>query len=349
MEGTTRLLSVILKKLCEVCQGKHLKVLHEVNKRDAVESPKEGGSVDNATTDVLYLDRSSESSRVLLKVIKVLLSHHDRKLVTYAVLDDGLERTMLLPEATRQLGLEGIPEELSLRTIRQDVQVLRGACVSFQLSPAAQQKRSFKITHAFTSPHLNLTERSYPVTSLQKKYKHLVGLPIEQFAQVKPLILIGADNPHLLTPIEPVRLGPPGGPAAIHTRLGWTLQGPARLVQQTLPGQQCLFTTVSPKTTELMANVQKLWQMDVLLFQSDKVVTRLKEDQEAVEMLEAKTRRVEIEGILRYATPLLRKRQMPLFKATKEAVMPSLRCMEKRLARDPQLAEAYCEEIRKLV
>lgn len=269
--------------------------------------------------------------------------------VTYAMLDDGSEHTMLLPEAASQLGLEGTPEELSLRTIRRDVQVLRGACVSFHLSPAGQQKRSFKITHAFTSPHLYLAERSYPIRSLQKKYKHLVGLPLEQFARVKPLILIGADHPHLLTPIEPVRLGLPGGPAAIHTRLGWTLQGPARLVQQTLSEQQCLFTTVSPQTTELMANVQKLWQMDVLPFRSDKVVTRSKEDQEAVEMLEAKTARVEIKGVLRYATPLLRKRQMPLFQATKEAVMPSLRSTWKRLARDPQLAEAYCEKICKLV
>lgn len=66
-------------------------------------------------------------------------------------------------------------------------------------------------------------------------------------------------------------------------------------------------------------------------------------------MLEVKTTQVEVEGILRYATSLLRKHQIPLFQASKEAVMPSLRSIEKRLARDPQLAEAYCEEICKLV
>lgn len=147
-----------LKKPCEVCQGKHLKVLHEVNKRDTAAPRKEENSVASPTTDVLYLDRPSESPRVLLKVIKVLLSHHDRKLVTYAVLDDGSEHTMPLPEAAKHLGLEGSPEELGLRTIRQDVQVLRGACVSFHLSPAAQPKGTFKVTSAFTSQHLNLAE-----------------------------------------------------------------------------------------------------------------------------------------------------------------------------------------------
>ncbi|KAL7883040.1 hypothetical protein SRHO_G00006980 [Serrasalmus rhombeus] len=39
---------------------------------------------------------------------------------------------------------------------------------------------------------------------------------------------------------------------------------------------------------------------------------------------------------------------MPLFQATQQVVMPSLRSTEKRLARDPQQAEAYCEEISNL-
>lgn len=226
-----------LKKLCEVCQGKHLKILHEVNKRGTSEPPKERTCLASTNAEVLYLDRPSDSTGVLLKVIKVLLSHHHRTLETYAVLDDGSERTMLLPEAAKQLGLEGTPEDLSLWTIRQDVQTLRGACVSFCISPAARPKRSFSVTRAFTAQRLSLAEHSYPITSLQKKYKHLAGLPLQQFDRVKPLILIGADHPHMLAPVEPVRLGLPGGPAAIRTQLGWTLQGPTRLVQHTLSHQ----------------------------------------------------------------------------------------------------------------
>lgn len=221
--------------------------------------------------------------------------------------------------------------------------------MSFRISPAAHPQKGFSITRAFTAQRLSLAEHSYPIGSLQKKYKHLAGLPLQQFDRVKPFILIGADHPHLLAPVEPVRLGPPGGPAAIRIRLGWTLQGPTRCVQQKLSHQQCLFTTVSPQTTELMKNVQRLWQMDVLPFRSDKLVAWSKEDHEAIALLEAKTTRVEVDGVLRYATPLLRKRQAPPFQATEETVMPSLRSTEKRLAKNPQLAEAYCEEICKLV
>lgn len=40
---------------------------------------------------------------------------------------------------------------------------------------------------------------------------------------------------------------------------------------------------------------------------------------------------------------------MPLFRAPKEAVMPSLRSTERRLAKDPARAQAYCAEVQKLV
>ncbi len=318
-----------LKRLCNLCQGKHLRVLHNVNTRPAAEPPKEGSCLVNTSNEVLYLYQPSASTCVLLKVVRVLLRNNDHTLDTYAVLDDGSERTMLPPEAVDQLGLQGRQEDLVLRTIRQMSRTLKGSSVSFCITPLAYPKRSFRITETFTSQRLSLADHSYPISMLKRKYKHLAGLPIKPFEQVKPLVLIDVDHPHLLTPIEPVRLGPPGGPAAIRTRLGWTLQGPAHLIQWTACRQQCLLTSVSPQTTELMKNVEKLWQVDVLPFQSDKSVVRSKQDKEAVELLEAKTRRVDVAGILRYATPLLRKLDMPLFQASKEAVLPGLRSTEK--------------------
>ncbi len=338
-----------LKKLCDVCQGKHLRVLHDVNSHPKAEQPKSESCLVNTSTEVLYLDKPSDHPRVLLKIVRVLLRNKDRTLNTYAILDDGSERTMLLPEAADKLGLHKRPEDLALRTIRQEVQALKGAAVSFNISSPTNPKRTFRIVEAFTSPRLDLADHTYPTASLKRKYSHLTDLPLEPFEHVKPLVLIGADYPHLLTPIEPVRLGPPGGPAAIHTRLGWTLQGPAHLTQWASSAQQCLFTSISPQMTELMQNVEKLWKMDILPYQTSKSVMRSKQDKEALELLEAKTRRVEIAGILRYATPLLRKRDVPPLRAPKEAVLPSLRSLERRLARDPLRAEEYCAAICKLV
>lgn len=146
-----------------------------------------------------------------------------------------------------------------------------------------------------------------------------------------------------------MRFGPPGGLAAIRTRLGWTLQGPARILESQLQPQQCLYTSCSPLTVELQRNVEKLWQVNILPYKSEKEVTRSKEDQEALQLLEAKTKRVNTNGVLRYATPLLRRKDAPLFQASKESVMPSLRSLEKHLNKDPVKAAAYNAEIEKLV
>ncbi|XP_076856690.1 uncharacterized protein LOC143510810 [Brachyhypopomus gauderio] len=341
-----------LKKACGLCQGKHLQVLHEVNARSlkgpaklaAMEKPSE-----SSTTEVLYLDRPTAGSRVLLKVVRILIHHGNQTLDTFAVLDDGSERTMLLPAATDRLSLQGAPEDLSLRTIRQDVQTLHGASVSFSISSPANPKRKYRITGAFTAARIDLADHTYPMEQLQRKYKHLVGLPIQPFKTVRPLLLIGSDHPHLITPMEPVRLGPPGGPAAVRTRLGWVLQGPASMVHQTACPHQCLVTSVPTQVNELMGYVEKLWQVDTVPFRSDKLVTRSRQDHEAVSLLEMRTSRVDVDGVLRYATPLLRHTNMPCLQATKDAVMPCLRRVERRLSRDPEWASAYKAEMGKLI
>ncbi|KAK3510264.1 hypothetical protein QTP70_032583 [Hemibagrus guttatus] len=191
---------------------------------------------------------------------------------TYAVMDDGSEQTILLPDAARELGIQGQAESIALRTFHQEVQAVSGLSVSFHISPADQLQKIFKITAAFTAKHLGLANHSYPL-SILKKYKHLKDLPLQAFVKGSPLLLIGADNTHLTTPIAPVCLGPPG----------------------------------------LKRDVEKLWQLDVLPFQCEKQVTRSREDRQAINFLETKTTLVEVNCILRYATPLLRKGDCPLF------------------------------------
>ncbi|XP_072569309.1 uncharacterized protein [Paramormyrops kingsleyae] len=339
-----RAVQCTLKKPCNKCQGKHLQILHDIN----VKHTKEGSCLVNSPMEALYLDRPSECSRVLLKVVRVLLRTKGKTLDTYAVLDDGSERTMLLPAAVHKLGLHGSPETLTLRTIRQDVQTLEGMSVTFCITPITQPNRSFRIHDAFTAERLSLADHTYPVTTLKAKFKYLQDIPLQSFDKVHPMLLIGADNPHLITPIEPVRLGPPGGPAAIRTRLGWTLQGPTRFTESQLRPQQCLLASLSPLEVELKRNVENLWKLDVLPPREEKQVIRSREDQQAIDLLESKTTRVEVDGVLRYAAPLLRRKNFPLFQAPLEAVMPRLRGLEKRLLRDPDSSDAYGAEIKKL-
>lgn len=224
----------------------------------------------STATDVLYLDRPANCNCVLLKVIRVFLLHGDRTLDTYTNLDDGSKRTMLLTDAAWKLELQGTPEELALQT-------LSGAdplwCISDlkHLSNLATQDQ-FPNQWAFTVTRLGVADHSYPVTCLQKRYKYLVGYLIQPFVNARPIVLIGADYPHFIT---------------VWTRLGWTLQGPARVVEQHLWPQKCLLTSIIPPTSVLFRNVKKLWQIDTLPFQNEEEVTQPRQDQEAVDLLKA--------------------------------------------------------------
>ena len=342
-----------LKKPCNFCQGKHLLALHEINTRSERASKeaavKEESCLTSSASDSLYLDRPGAGNRVMLKVVPVIVQYGEQTLDTFAILDDGSERTMLLPEAAKSLGIEGTPEDLPLRTVRQDIQVLHGHTVSFRISPHGNPQTSYKINGAFTASRLSLAQHTYPVDRLQRKFKHLRGIPIPPLIEAKPSLLIGSDQPHLVTPVEPVRLGPPGGPAAVHTRLGWTLQGPIQYTGRLAHPAQCLFTSSPPLMEELYEHVKRLWQVDTVPYRPEREVTRSKQDQQAVAMLEAKTVRIQVNGILHYATPLLRHTNMPTLHAPKESVMPMLRSTERRLLRDPKQADAYKKEMQKLI
>ncbi|XP_038160417.1 uncharacterized protein LOC119796094 [Cyprinodon tularosa] len=335
-----------LKARCKSCGGRHLDALHDLNAKPATE--EKSFLVSAPTNEVLYLDRKAGSSQVLLKVLKVVLHHGEKALETYAILDDGSERTMLLQAATKALHLTGEPEEIALRTVHQDLKVLQGFSVSFTISPAGQPQKTFQIQRAFTADLLGLAEHSQPVKMLQRRYRHLQGLPLRTLDRVQPMVLIGSDHPHLITPTEPVRLGPPGGPAAVKTRLGWVIQGPTSVVRQQLQPELCLNIGVLSPSEQLQHHVEKLWQMDVVPYKSERLVTRSRQDQEAVHMLDTKTVRVEVDGVLRYATPLLRVKDMPCLRTPKEAVLANLRSTERRLLKDPEKAAAYGAEILKL-
>lgn len=133
--------SCTLKKPCSTCNEQHLLVLHEVATKAFTVT---------ASSSMVYVSQSSHSSRVMVKVVPVQLHSRGKTLDTYAVLDDGSERTILLPAAARHLGLQKEDEVLSLRTIRQDVVKLNGASVSFEVCNPNNTQVKYAISHAFT-------------------------------------------------------------------------------------------------------------------------------------------------------------------------------------------------------
>ena len=100
---------------------------------------------------------------------------------------------------------------------------------------------------------------------LQEQYHHLRGIPLQPIDMVCPLVLIGSDYAHLITATEPVLMGPPGGPLAVHTRLGWALQRPANLIQT-----QHATPFVTSFKSELLRNVERLWEIDTFPYANER-------------------------------------------------------------------------------
>ncbi len=188
-------------------------------------------------SQILYLYRPTSSKQVLLKLSIVILQNGNMSLETYSVLDDGSEWTILLNEAAQRLGLQGEMEDLTLRTVTQEVRTIHGRSVSFSIAPVPCPERSFHFKGAFTAKELNLVQHTYPISDLQRSYRHLQDLHLHDVNKAQSLVLIGSDYQHLIPPVDPVRLGSTGGPAAVHTKLGWNLQGPSRLLKLHLQPQ----------------------------------------------------------------------------------------------------------------
>ncbi|XP_033637433.1 uncharacterized protein LOC117298338 [Asterias rubens] len=332
-----------LKKPCNTCKEQHLTALHA-----AIQSGASKVYVTEAVTQALFIDQPSRPHHIMLKVVKVLLHGPGGMIETYAILDDGSMRTMILMPAVQALKLSGVEDNILLATVRSEPFLCAGKSVNLQVSPRDNSDVRYPINGAFAANNLCLSEYSYPVEALKKRWSHLRQIPLPPINKACPLILIGSDYADLIHPIQPVRFGPRGAPLAVCTKLGWSLQGPANLLQSQSEEQQCLFTTTLQPTTDLLKNVERLWQADILPY-SEKQVTRSKQDKQAIATLEEKTIRIEIDGVQRYATPLLRTKDDNKFRATKEAVMQNLKRNERRLQKHPDKAEIHNKLIQTLV
>lgn len=67
-----------------------------------------------------------------------------------------------------------------------------------------------------------------------------------------------------------------------------------------------------------------------------------------MQLLEAQTTWVEVDGVMRHATPLPQVPSMPQLYTPKEALLLQLRSTKRRLGKAPKLVAAYIAEVQKL-
>lgn len=118
--------------------------------------------------------------------------------------------------------------------------------------------------------------------------------------------------------------------------------------QPLLPAQ-CLFTSGPLLMDELHKHVERLWKVYTLPHQGEKEVTRSNQDKQALALIEARTIRTDVDGILRYATPLLCHTGMPPLSVPRRSVMALPHSTERCLLRKPEQVDAYKSDMHELI
>ena len=222
------------------CRSHHHRMLHEdgaddrtshndSTNRSDLASASAGGTAEEGerserahmTTTTTKLTVPSEF--MALQTVPVYLTSGSRRVKVNALLDEGSSKTYLNSDIAAELGLEGRPEELTVKVLTNNQERLNSLVVEFTIN--SLDGRVHKPASAYTTERVTGTMQVVDWNLYKAKWKHLKGI---KFPQVGPRpivdLLIRVDQADLSYSIEDVR-GGPGEPIARLTTLGWTCIG----------------------------------------------------------------------------------------------------------------------------
>ena len=269
--------------------------------------------------------------KVLLQVLPVQIHSQGNLISTYAVLDPGSDSTLIRKEIAEHLQLDGECYQLDINTVN-DVSTQNLRRVSFGLS-TKDQPDPVMVHGAWVIDKLNISSFKLSKKRAAEQWSHLSNVDLPELKGEEVMILIGSDMAHLLIHLE-VRRGRWDEPIAVKTPLGWTLFG------NVSPGRcdsiNANLLTMDQETM-LQHQIERFWEIDSYgtkraLHESALSV----DDKRALAILESTT--VKEEG--HYKTALLWKGE-PDLPNNRTMAVSRLHCTEKKLKKNPELAEKY--------
>ncbi|XP_062541564.1 uncharacterized protein LOC134209583 [Armigeres subalbatus] len=183
------------------------------------------------------------------------------------------------------------------------------------------------IPKVHTVNSLSLPRQSLAMEELSQKYQHLKGLPTDSYCNVQPRVLIRMDNCRLGHALDS-REGRDSEPIATRTRLGWIVFGPYSIAARAV-------TDFTGHHSVHLCQCSE--QKDAELHKAD--------DERAEQLLKTLT----LLKKKRYETGLLWRYDDVRLPDSKSMAMRRLLCLEKRMQREPEMAEELKEKIRNYV
>ena len=211
--------------------------------------------------------------------------------------------------------------------------------VLWLISPTPLLLRKLGQKKVRTEERLNLPKMSMDMSKEKNRWPHLANLPLPPVKGVDITVLLGAEVFDLIVPLE-IRTGPKESPRAVRTALSWT-------ATSRLPGGSDINTVTAMKvhiTTpkqDLSHQVQLWWKTESFGCKYAEETSRSVEDKKAFEILESTTKHTGD----RYETALLWKEDDVTLPNNRVVAEKQLFSLERRLARNEELATAYRDTI----
>jgi hypothetical protein len=279
----------------------------------------------------------NRSSRVLLRVLPVRVKGPAGEVDALALCDEGATVTLMDGSLARQLGLEGDKKPLCLQFVNHGGQ-FNSMEVDFTIAGVEMGSRSHCVKRAWTVDGLQLPAQAVNIEELQRKFPHLKGLPLKDVGEERPTILLGSDNFRLIAP-RIIQEGRGPGPVATKCRLGWSLVGATGSTGGVTQFGVHLCTESDDELHRLVKESFSTESFGVKVMDEQ---PRSKEDKRATAILANTTVRVKSN---RYETGLLWKYEDFTMPSSLATAQHRLRCMERRLDRDPEMAAQYYSKL----
>ncbi|XP_055615183.1 uncharacterized protein LOC129761486 [Toxorhynchites rutilus septentrionalis] len=304
---------------CKVdrCQGQHNTMLHQHS--------TELRSNCNAHS-------ASQQVSVIFRMIPVTLSYGGMSINTLAFLDEGSSFSLVECSITNMLKATGKPQPLRVTWTAGMTRLERESMLLNLTISAVGSKERFSMEKVHTVEELKLPVQSLNYRELAESYSHLRNLPVAEYPNESPRILIGLKHLHLFAPIES-RIGRPGEPIAIRSMLGWTVYGPKEggSLRTVYVGHHSCTGVSNQELHDLLKSQYILEEPGVTV----DVLPESAEDRRAREILETTTKRVGD----RFETGMLWKEDDPSFTNSYPMASSRMRSLDKRLSQNPQLLE----------
>ncbi|XP_052561972.1 uncharacterized protein LOC120429009 [Culex pipiens pallens] len=314
------------------CPFLHHKLLHDDAKHKLPEQVTQDKPKEDCNAHQCCL------GSVLFKYVQITLHGNGKSVTTYAFLDSGSTCSLMEHSLWEELGLDGEKQPLCIGwTAGQGRYEANSVRCTVDVSGTTGKRRN-RLKKVHTVESLQLPVQTMNIDDLSEHYGHLANLPVESYANVRPRILLGMDNAYLDQPLE-AREGGENQPVAALTRLGWTVYGPCSVAEETQAATEFNYHICQCET--LQAEMKQYFMLDSLGIQIPSKPLLSKDDERAVDMLKKRT----ILDGERYRTGLLWKFDDVKLPDSRPMALNRLRCLEKRMIREPELATALQAKI----